>query len=41
MEETTVHIVCEYEALALLKHAYLGSFFLDLEDILNLSIGAI
>jgi len=40
-EETSVHIVCECEALASLRHAYLGSFFLDPEDIINLSIGAI
>jgi len=26
-EETSVHILCECEALALLRHAYLGSFF--------------
>jgi hypothetical protein len=40
-EETSVHIVCEYEALASLKHAFLGSFFLDPEDIMNRIIGAI
>jgi len=39
-EETSVHILCECEALASLSHAYLGSFFLDPEDIINLSIGA-
>jgi len=38
-EETSVHILCE--ALASLGHAFLGSFFLDPEDIMNLSIGAI
>jgi len=27
-EETSVHILCECEALASLRHAYLGSFFL-------------
>jgi len=32
-EETSLHILCECEALASLRHAYLGSFFLDLEDI--------
>ena len=32
-EEISVHILCECEALASLRHAYLGSFFLDLEDI--------
>jgi hypothetical protein len=28
-----MHILCECEALASLKHKYLGSFFLDTEDI--------
>jgi hypothetical protein len=32
-EEISVHILFEYEALASLKHAYLGSFFLDPEDV--------
>jgi hypothetical protein len=40
-EETSVHILCEREILASLRHTYLGSFFLDLEDIRNLIIGAI
>jgi len=40
-EETSVHIFCECEALASLRHSYLGSFFLDHEDIINISIGAI
>ena len=40
-EETSVHILCECEALASLRHSYLGSFFLDPEDIRKLSIGAI
>ena len=39
--ETSVHFLYECEALASLMHAYLGSFFLDPEDIMNLSIGAI
>jgi hypothetical protein len=34
-EETSVHILCQHEALASLRHAYLGSFFLDAEDIIN------
>jgi hypothetical protein len=38
-EETTVHILCECEALASLRHAYLGSFFLDLEDMRELGMG--
>jgi len=40
-EETSVHILCEYEALASLRHTYLGSFFLDLEDIRVLGVWAI
>ena len=28
-EETSLHILCECEALASLRHKYLGSFFLD------------
>jgi hypothetical protein len=40
-EETSVHILCECEALASLRHTHLGSFFMDREDIRKLSIGAI
>jgi len=40
-EETSVHILCECEALASLRHTHLGCFFLDPEDIGRLSIGAI
>jgi hypothetical protein len=40
-EETSVHILCECESLASLRHAHLGSFFLDPEDFMNLNIGAI
>jgi len=40
-EETSVHIPCECENLASLRHTYLGSFFLDPEDIRKQSIGAI
>jgi hypothetical protein len=40
-EETSVHILCLSEALALLRHTYLGAFFLDLEDIRKLVMGAI
>jgi hypothetical protein len=40
-EETSVHVLCECEALASLRHAHLHSFFLDPEDIRKLSIGAI
>jgi hypothetical protein len=39
-EETSVHILCECEALASLRHMYLGSFFLDPEDIKVLGVGA-
>ena len=39
--ETSVHMLCECEALASLRHAHLGSFFLDPEDIRKLSTGAI
>ena len=40
-EETSVHILCECDALASLRHAYLGSFFLDPEDIRVLGMGVI
>jgi len=40
-EETSVHILCECEALASLRHAYMGSFFLGPEDIRELGMGAI
>jgi hypothetical protein len=36
-----VHILCECEALASLRHQYLGSFFWDPEDIRVLGVGAI
>jgi len=40
-EETSAHIVCECEALASLRLAYLGSFFLEPEDIKSISLGDI
>jgi hypothetical protein len=40
-DETSVHILCECEALASLRHTSLGSFFLEPKDISQLSIGAI
>ena len=40
-EETSGHILCKCEALASLRHQYLGSFFLDPEDIRVLGVGAI
>ena len=39
--ETSAHILCECEALASLRHVYMGSFFLDLEHIKSLTMGAI
>jgi len=38
-EETSVHILGECEALASLRHRYLGFFFLDPEDIRMLGVG--
>jgi len=38
-EETSVHILCECEALASLRYIYLGSFFLDPDDIKKLGLG--
>ena len=32
-EETSVHILCKREAFASLRYIYLGSFFLDPDDI--------
>jgi hypothetical protein len=40
-EETSAHILCEYEALASLRQAHLGSFFLEPEDIRRIGLGAI
>jgi hypothetical protein len=40
-DEISAHILCEYEALASLRHVYLGSFFLEPEDIKNITLGAI
>jgi hypothetical protein len=40
-KKTSAHVLCECEALATLRHTYLGSFFLDPEDLRNLSLGAI
>jgi hypothetical protein len=39
VDETSVHILCECEALGSLEHTYLGSFFLDPEGIKSLSLG--
>jgi hypothetical protein len=40
-EEASIHVFCECEALASLRHPYLGSFFLDPGDINSLYLGAI
>jgi len=40
-EETSAHILCECEALASLRHAYLGSFVLEPEVIKSLGLGAL
>jgi len=39
-EETSAQVMCKCEALATLKHTYMGFFFLDPEDVRNLSLGA-
>ena len=38
-KETSAHILCECEALASLRHEYLGSLFLNPGDINSLSLG--
>jgi hypothetical protein len=40
-KETSVHILCECEALASLRHTYLGFFSLDPDNIKILILGAI
>jgi len=40
-EETSVHILCECEALDSLRYTYLGFFFLDPDGIKKLGVGAI
>ena len=40
-DETSAHILCECEALASHRHVYLGSFFLEQEDIKSISLGTI
>jgi hypothetical protein len=40
-EETSAHVLCECEAWASLRHVYLGSFFMEPEDITNIGLGAI
>ena len=41
VEVTSAHILCECEALASLRNAFLGSFFLEPKDIKSLSLGAV
>ena len=38
---TSDHILCECEAWASLRYVYLGSFFLEPEDIKSIILGAI
>ena len=40
-EETSVHILCECEALTSLRYTYLGSLLLDQDDIKKIVVGAI
>jgi hypothetical protein len=40
-EETSFHILCEREAFASHRRVYLGSSFLEPEDIKSISLGAI
>ena len=40
-DKTSAHIRCECEALASFRHAYLGSFFLESENMKSISVGAI
>ena len=40
-EETSVHVLCGFEALVSLRQAYLGSSFLDPEDVKSRSLGVI
>jgi len=41
LTQTSVHVLCACEALASFRHSYLGSFFLDPEDVSKLILGAI
>jgi hypothetical protein len=40
-DETSAHMLCRCEVLASIRHAHLGSFFLEPEDIKNQNLGAI
>ena len=39
-DETSDYVLCECEALATLRRPHLGSFFLDPDDVMSLSLGA-
>ena len=38
---TSAHVVSECEALATLRHTYLGSLFFDPEDVRSITVGTI
>ena len=40
-EETSAHVLCKCEALVSLRHVYLGSSFLDPQDVKSLSLEVI
>jgi hypothetical protein len=40
-EEISPHVLCECQALAALRHEFLGSLFLDPKDVKSLSLGAL
>jgi hypothetical protein len=40
-DDTSAHILCECEALASLRYAYMGSFFFMPEDFKSISFGSI
>jgi hypothetical protein len=41
VRKTSAHILCRFEALASIRQAYLGSFFLEPEDFKSQTLGAI
>jgi len=40
-EETSIHVLCECEAVVISRHTYLGYFFFDPEDVKSLSLRTI
>jgi hypothetical protein len=40
-KETSVHVLCECEAVTTPRHAYVGAFVLNPEDVVGLSLGAV